>query len=199
MSRITKVIVIFLLFSQVFSIIFIYNQYKYYKQKSITNDLLLSKVSRLDPNTLILQYPDLGIKDMKISYFYNKEENPVTSVDFTFAGKQYHKEYFGGLYNAHFYNNLEFTNPTLVVITGEAQTVYTHMLEFNSRTNILNEIKFVGKDKSISDNMCCNFMILIPKKDGIHYDIGMPDFSSKIPQVTKYEYDPKKYSFVESD
>lgn len=193
MSKITKIIIIILLFCQIFSIFFIYKQYTYYKQKNIIND------------SLVFQYSDLGIKDMKISYFYNEEENAITSVDFVFAGKQYHKEYFGGFYNAIFYNNLEFTNPTLVIITGEAQTVYTYMLEFSNSTNTFNEIKFVDKDGSVSDSMCCNFMLLVPKKDGIHYDIGMPDFSSKIqeiqqiPKITKYSYNKEKYSFVESD
>lgn len=175
-----------MLFCQFLSLLYIY---KYYRSKDVIN--------RLDSDGLIFQYPDLDIKDMKISYFYNKDEDAITSVDFTFANKQYHKEYFGGLYNAHFYNNLEFTNPTLVVITGEAQTIYTYMLEFNDRTNTLNDIKFVDKDNSISDSMCCNFMLLIPKKDRVHYDIGMPDFSSKVPQVIKYIYNKEKYSFIE--
>ncbi len=195
MNKKTSIIVIVLLF--LVEILSIFSLFIFFKHKNTTGISLISKIPKSDWTTLFLQYPDLEIKDMKISDYSNIEEDLITNVDFNFAGKQYYKEYFGGLYNAYFYNNVEFSKPTLVVITGEAQTIYTHMLEFDIFTNTINEIKFMDKDKSISDSMCCNFMLLIPKKDGIKYDIGMPDFSYKIPKIIKYEYNQEKYTFVE--
>ena len=61
MGKKTKII--FLLFSQVFLAAIIYG---YYWNKNITNNKLISQMSRVDFDGLIFQYPDIDIKNMKI-------------------------------------------------------------------------------------------------------------------------------------
>jgi hypothetical protein len=98
-----------------------------------------------------------------------------------------------------------FGQPMLVVIRGEGQSINTNMIAFDGNDKSVHEISFINKEKDPPNELCCNYILFIPKKDGIHYDIGMPNFSSnlqpiqEIPQITKYSYDKEKYSFVESD
>ncbi len=116
-------------------------------------------------------------------------------MDIIYYGKSFHYEYIGGLYTTYLLDEIMFNQPILVVIRGEGQSIYTNMIAFDSSDKNVHEISFIDKENSPGE-LCCNYALFIPKKDGIHYDIGMPDFSYKIPKIIKYVYDLKKYIFV---
>lgn len=195
MNKKTAVIIVVLFLCQVFFTAFIY---KYYKQKNIISNSLISQVSQLKSSAQLFSYPDLGIDGIWATYDFNAElDDFTTTIDIIHSGKSFHKEYLGGLYNTIFFNGVEFPQPILVIIRGEGQSINTSMLAFNIYDKSIHEVQFIDKDKTISDELCCSYALFIPKKDGIKYDVGMPDFSYKIPKIQKYEYDKEKFAFIE--
>ena len=195
MNKKISIVIIIFLFCQVLCITYIY---KYYKQKNIINNSLISQVSKLKSTARLFSDPDLEIDGIWVTDDFSVElDDIITKVDIIYSGKSFHKEYMGGLYNTLFFNGVEFPQPILVIIRGEGKSINTSMLAFDIFDSSFHEIKFIDKEKIVWDELCCNYALFIPQKDGIHYDIGMPDFSYKIPKIEKYEYDPKKHAFIE--
>ena len=193
-KKVSIIIVIFLLLLQLCFTFFIYKN-----SKNINNNSSIFQISKSDSTTLLFHDIAFDIDEIKVSDHFGDTpyDDNVTKVDILYYGKYFHKEYIGGLYTTYLLDEIMFGQPILVVIRGEGQSIYTNMLAFDSNDQNVHEVSFVDKENLSPDELCCNYALLIPKKDGIHYDIGMPDFSYKIPKITKYEYNQEKYTFVE--
>lgn len=192
-KKISIIIFVFLLFVQTCLIVFIYKN-----SKNINNISSVSQISKSDSTTLLFHDLVYDISEIKVTYDFDKKlDDNITKVDIVYYGKSFHKEYLGGLYTAYLLDEIMFGQPILEVIRGEGQSINTNMIAFDSHDESVHEVSFIDKEKNPPDELCCNYALLIPKKDGIHYDIGMPDFSYKIPKITKYEYNQEKYTFVE--
>ena len=150
-----------------------------------------------DSTKFEFQYPDLGIKKIEVTDHFDESTDWTTHVEFVLSDKTFHKEYSGGLYNAYFFNGMEFGWPQLVVIRGEGQSILTSMLEFNDHEKTLTGVDFIDKDGNRSDTLCCNYMLRFPTKNGVSYDIGMPDFTTGHAVVTRYDYDSIQNAFIE--
>lgn len=193
-KKIIVSIFVFLLFTEACLTFFIYRNSKY---KNVTNNSPIFQISKSDSTTLLFHNLVFDIDEIKVSdNFGDALEDDVTKVDILYHGKYFHKEYIGGLYTAYLLDEIMFGQPILIVIRGDGQTIYTNMLAFDSQDKNVHQINFVDRDKSSSDELCCNYALFIPQKNGINYDIGMPDFSHKIPEIQKYEFDLKKRTFT---
>lgn len=186
-------IIIMLFLSEILVILFLFI---FHKNITITPSIF--QISKSDSTTLLFHDLVSDIDEIKVSdHFSDVLEDYITKVDIFYYGKYFHYKYIGGLYTAYLLDEIMFKQPMLVVIRGEGQSIYTNMLVFDSHDKSVHEVSFIDTEKIVSDELCCNYALFIPKKDGIKYDIGMPDFSYKIPKIEKYEYDQKKYAFIE--
>ncbi|MEI6280553.1 MAG: hypothetical protein WCP17_00955 [bacterium] len=194
MSKKIIIIIVFLLSIQICLTFFIYKNFK-----NINNISSIFQISKSDSTTLLFHDLVFDIDEIKVSDHYSDDplEDNITKVDVLYHGKYFHREYIGGLYTAYLLDEIMFGQPILVVIRGDGQTIFTNMLAFDSYDQNVHEVSFVDKENLSPDELCCNYVLLIPKNNGIQYDIGMPDFSYKIPKITKYEYKQEKYTFIE--
>ncbi len=147
----------------------------------------------------IFEHPDFSdsLNSITIEAIPVEPMDYVTRVRFHFNDGIYERYYLGGVYNAYIINDIGLGPSKLVIALGEGQDVETFILEFNGLKNSVKEIKFIDKNKTIEDSLCCNFMLLIPKDNGVQYDVGMPEFINGHTKIDKYDFDFNQHAFIE--
>ncbi len=73
----------------------------------------------------------------------------------------------------------------------------TSILRYNEKSNLFEDVKFIQKDDSTKDSLCCSYIILKPFENGVQYDLGVRYFFGKEESV--YEYNSEKGNFIEKE
>ncbi|MBU3965010.1 transglycosylase SLT domain-containing protein, partial [Patescibacteria group bacterium] len=110
-----------------------------------------------------------------------------TKVVIEYKDKIEEKIYSGFLNNAYLLNTISFDRE-LFIIREEGQNILTSALIYNDKSNSLEEIKFVKKDKMADTSLCCSYVIFKSLPNGIQYDIAVRYLSGNYETIYKYDF-----------